>query len=35
MVERLIQIMKQGLTVMSSTNTQGWDDQLPRVLFGT
>lgn len=34
MVERLIHIIKHGLTVKSSTNTQGWDDQLPRVLFG-
>ncbi len=34
MVEQLIQTIKHGLTILSSTNIQGWDIQLPRVLFG-
>jgi hypothetical protein len=34
MVECLIQTIKHGLIVMSLINTQGWDDQLPKVLFG-
>jgi hypothetical protein len=34
MVERLIQTIKHGLTILSSTNMQAWDIQLPRVLFG-
>ncbi len=34
MIERLIQTIKHGLTILSSTNIHGWDFQLPRILFG-
>jgi hypothetical protein len=34
MVERLVHIIKHGLTILSFTNIQGWDIQLPKILFG-
>ncbi len=33
MVEHLIQIIKHGLTILSSTNIQEWHTQLPKILF--
>jgi transposase InsO family protein len=34
MVERLVQTIKDGLIVLSFTNIQRWDTQLPKILFG-
>jgi len=34
MVERMIKTLKNGLSVVSSTDLDNWDIQLPRILFG-
>ncbi len=34
MVERMIKTLKNGLFVVSSTNLDNWDLQLPRIMFG-
>jgi len=34
MVERMIKNLKNGLSMVSSTDLDNWDLQLPRILFG-
>jgi hypothetical protein len=34
MVERMIKTFKNGLSIVSSSNLDNWDLQLPRILFG-